>query len=88
MAGKATTTGGLRLGTSEVLRSFRHLPAGTKPKDITPCIDRLEEERRRKSKRSTIFLERTVSKATLGKLLRDWAKRTWAFPSAWIPPLN
>ena len=29
---------------------------------------------------------RTVSKATLGKLLRDGVERTWTFPSAQIPP--
>ena len=31
LAGKATTTGGLRFGRSEVLRSLRHYLAGTKP---------------------------------------------------------
>ena len=27
----------------------------------------------------------TVSKATLGKLLRDWVERIWALPSAYVP---
>ena len=51
--------------------------------------------RLRKRKHSTIFLERTrerpivnqtniatVSRAILGKLLRDGVERSWAFPSA------
>ena len=53
-------------------------------------INRLEE-RRRKRQKSKIYLETgslwiknnnigTVSKATLGKLLRDEVERIWAFP--------
>ena len=34
---------------------------------------------------SSIRWTRTVSKATMGKLLRDGAERIWAFPSAYIP---
>ena len=30
----------------------------------------------------------TVSKATLGKLLRDVVERIWAFPSSYIPSLT
>ena len=37
LAGKATITGGLCLGRSEVLRSLRH-KAGRKAKDIAPSI--------------------------------------------------
>ena len=30
----------------------------------------------------------TISKATLGTLLRDGMERIWAFPNAWIPCLT
>ena len=67
------------------------LPTRTKPRtshDRSPG-----GERRGKRERSTIFLERTrethrqtntgtVSKATLGKLLRDGVERIQAFPRA------
>ena len=44
LADKATITGGLRLGRSEVLRSLRHyLRCGHKAKDITPSIARRRE---------------------------------------------
>jgi hypothetical protein len=92
LAGKATITGGLRLGRSEVARSMETLPAGTKPR--TSHQGSPGGERRRKRKRSTIFLERTreraivnqtnigtVSRATLGKFLRDRVECIRAFPS-------
>ena len=93
--GKATITGDLRLGRSEVLRSLRHvIPVGTKPRTSHHRLPGREKRRRRKC--STIFLERTrsyhqtnnigtVSKATLWKLRRDEVDRIWAFPSAYIP---
>ena len=92
MASKATLTSGLLFGRSEVLRSLRHYLQAQSQGHHT--IDRLEERgvERRSARRS--FLKGrekatvnqtnigTVSKATLGKLLRDGAERIWAFPSA------
>ena len=83
LARKATTTGGLHLGRSEMLRSLRHYLARGhyKAKDITPSVAwRTERGVERGKRSSTVFLERTrkshrqsdqyvgtVSKATLGE---------------------
>ena len=92
LAGKATLTSGLLLGRSEVLRSLRHYPRAQSQGHHS--IDRLEERsEERGSARRSSFKGReraivsqtnigTVSKATLGKFLRDVMERTWAFPSA------
>ena len=81
LAGKATLTGGLLLGRSEVVRSLRHYQRAQSERHHT--IDRLEERgvERGSARRSSLKgRERaiisqtnigTVSKATLGKLLRD-----------------
>ena len=37
---------------------------------------------------SSISQTGTVSKAMVGKLLRDGVERVWAFPSAWIPSVT
>ena len=89
---KATITSGLLLGRAEVLRSLRpYLPAQSQGHHTT---DRLEERGVQKgsARRSSLKgRERaivsqtnigTVSKATLGKLLRDGVERIRAFPSA------
>ena len=80
------------LGRSEVLRSLRHYLRAQSQGRHT--IDRLEERgMERRSARRSSLKERewavvcqtnngTVSKATLGKLLRDGVERIWAFPSA------
>ena len=85
LAGKATLTSGLLLGRSEVLRSFRHYPRAQSHGHHT--MDRLEERGVERGSASRSFLkgrERvivnqtnigTVSKATLGKLLRDGVER-------------
>ena len=95
LAGKATLTSGLLLGRSEVLRSLRHYLRAQSQGHHT--IDRLEEKgvetgsARRSSlegrERAIVSQTNvgTVSKATLGKLLRDGVERIWAFPSAYIP---
>ena len=96
VAGKATLTSGLLLERSEVcVQELETLPAGTKPKTSHHRLP--GGERRWKRKRRTIFLkgrERaivkqtnigTVSKTTLGKLLRDGMERIRAFPSTKIP---
>ena len=92
LAGKATLTSGLLLGRSEMLRSLRHYLRAQSQGNHT--IDRLEERgvERGSARRSSLKgRERaivnqtnigTVSKATLGKLLRDGMERIWAFPSA------
>ena len=56
LAGKAAITSGLRLGISDVLKSWRHCLQAQSQGHRSP-----EEERSRKKKRSTIFsfLERT-----------------------------
>ena len=80
---------------SEVLRSLRHYLRAQSQR--RPTIDHQEKRGvERGSTRRSSFRgwERaivsqtnigTVSKATLGKLLRDWVERIWAFPSAYIP---
>ena len=93
LAGKATITGGLRLGRSEVLRSLRHCLREQSQGHYT--IDRLEERgvERGNAQQSSLRGRReraivnetkivTVSKATLGKLPRDGVERIWGFPSA------
>ena len=92
LAGKAALKSGLFLGRSEMLRSLRHyLRAQSQGHH---AIDRLEERgmERGSARRSSLKgRERaivnqtnigTVSKATLGKLLRGGVERVWAFPSA------
>ena len=95
LAGKATLTRGLLLRKSEVLRSLRqYLRAQSQGHH---SIDRLEErgmERGRARWSSLKGRERaiinqmktgTVSKAALGKLLRDGVEHIWAFPNTQIP---
>ena len=91
LAGKATLTSGSLLGRSEVLRSLRHNLRAQRQAHHT--IDRLEERgvERGSARRSSLKgRERaivnqtnigTVSKATLGKLLRDGVERIRAFLS-------
>ena len=99
LAGKATLTSGLLLGSSEVLRSLRHYLRAQSQRHHT--IDRLEErgvksgsagrsslKGREKGRERAIVNQTnigTVSKATLGKLPRDGVERIWAFPSAYLP---
>ena len=93
LVGKATITGGFRLGRSDVLRSLRHYLQAQSQGHHT--IDRLEERGvdRGSARRSSlkegqrVIISQTkrntgtVSKATMGKLPRDGAKRIWAFLS-------
>ena len=87
-----TLTSGSLLGRSEVLRSLRHyLRAQSRGHHST---DRLEERgvERGSARRSSLKGReraivnqtniRTVSKATFGKLPRDWVERIWTFPSS------
>ena len=91
-AGKATLPSGLLLGRSEVLRNLRHCLRAQSQGQHT--IDRLQERgvERGSARRSSLKGREgaivnqtnieTVSKATLGKLLRDGVERIWAFPSS------
>ena len=91
LASKATLTSGLLLERFEVLRSLRHYLRAQSQGHHT--IDRLEERgvERGSARRSSLkgrgraIVNQTnigtVSKATLGKLLRDGVERIWAFPS-------
>ena len=86
---KGTLISGLLLGRSEVLRILRHYVWAQSQGHHT--IDRLEERGvERGGARRTSLKGRekaiinqtnigTVSKATLGKLLRDGVERIWAF---------
>ena len=92
LAGKATLTSGLLLGRSEVLRSLGHYLRAQSQGHHT--IDRLEEigVERGNARRSSLKGREmaivnqtnigTVSKATMGKLMRDGVERMWALPSA------
>ena len=94
VAGKAILTSGLLHGRSEVLRSLSHYLRAQSQEHHT--ADRLEERgvERGSARRSSLkgraraIVNQTnvgrVSKATLGKLLRDGVERKWAFPNAQI----
>ena len=96
LAGSATVTTGLTLGRAEVLRQLRTILRAKSPPQHH-SLDRLEErgiERGSgrwstlRDKEKAIFNQTnigTISKATLGKLLKDGAERVWAFPSAEKP---
>ena len=89
--GKATLTSGSLLERPELLRSLKHYLRAQSQGHHS--IDRLEERgvERGSARRSSVKgRERaivsqtnigTVSKATLGKLLRDGVDRIWAFQS-------
>ena len=91
LAGKATLTNGLHLSRSEVLRNLRHCLQAQSQEHHT--INHLEERgvERGSAKQSSLEgRERdiinqtnigTVSKATLGKLLRDGVEYIWTFLS-------
>ena len=95
LASTADITSGLQLGRAEVLRGLRNFLSTDKPEHHS--IDRLKERGVEKgSGRHSTLQDRersvfnqtnigTVSRATLGRLLRDGAERVWAFPSATMP---
>ena len=95
LASTADITSGLQLGRAEVLRGLRNFHNTDKPEHHS--IDRLRERLVGKGsgRHSTLQgWERsefnqtntgTVSRATLGRLLRAGAERVWAFPSATMP---
>ena len=91
----ADITFGLQLGRAEVLRGLRNFLNTDKPEHHS--IDRLKERGVEKGsgrhstlqgQERSVFNQAnigTVSRATLGRLLRDGVKRVWAFPSATMP---
>ena len=95
LASTADVTSGLQLDGAEVLRGLRNFLNTDKPEHHS--IDRLKERgvETGSGRNSTLHgRERsvinqanigTVSKATLGRLLRDGAQRVWAFLSATMP---
>ena len=88
-------TSGLQLGRAEVLRGLRNFLNTYKPEHHS--IDRLKERGVEKGsgrhstlqgRQRPVFNQAnigTISRATLGRLLRDGAERLWAFPSAMMP---
>ena len=92
---KGDITSGLQLGRAEVLRGLRNFLNMDRPEHHS--IDRLKERGVEKGsgrhstlqgRERSVFNQAyigTVSRATLGRLLRDGAERVWAFPSATMP---
>ena len=95
LASTTDITSGLQLGRAEVLRGLRNFLSTDKPEHHS--IDRLKERGVEKGsgrhstlqgRERSVFNQTnigTVSRATLGRLLRDGAERVWAFPSATMP---
>ena len=95
LASTADFTSGLQLGRAEVLRGFRNFLNTHKPEHDS--TDRLKERGVEKGsdrhstlqgRKRSVFNQAnigTISRATLGRLLRDGAERIWAFPSATMP---
>ena len=95
LASTADITSGLQLGRAEVLRGLSNFLSTDKPEHHS--IDRLKERGVEKGsgqhstlqgRERSVFNQAnigTVSRATLGRLLRDGAERVWAFPSATMP---
>ena len=95
LASTADITSGLQLGRAEVLRGLRNFLSTDKSEHHS--IDRLKERGVEKGsgrhstlqgRERSVFNQTnigTVSRATLGRLLRDGAERVWAFPSATMP---
>ena len=95
LASTAEITSGLQLGGAEVLRGLRYFLNTDKPEHH--CIHRLKERGVEKGsgrhstlqgQERSVFNQAnigTVSRATLGRLLRDGAERVWACPRATMP---
>ena len=89
LASTADTTSGLQLGRAEVLRGLRNFLNMDRPEHYS--IDRLKERGVEKGsgrhstlqgREQSVFNQAnivTVSRATLGRLLRDGAESVWSF---------
>ena len=92
LVGKAIVTNGFHLKRSEMLRSLRHyLQAHCQGHHTIDCLEEKGMEsgnvlqfsfKRPERAKVNEMTTGTVSKATLGKLLRDGLQCRWAFPSA------
>ena len=87
--GKSVLTSGLAIGRTELLRSLRHYTCEHKAKDPIGCLSKrgveggsTREYSFKGRERTNVNQTRSVSKATLGKLMRDRVKRVWASPLA------
>ena len=95
LASTADITSGLQLGRAEVLRGLRIFLNTDKPEHhSTDCLKKRGVEKGSgrhstlRGRERSVFNQAnigTVSRATLGRLLRDGAERVWAFPSATMP---
>ena len=95
LASTADITPGLQLGRAEVLRGLRNFLNIDRPEHHS--IDRFKERRVEKGsgrhstlqgRERSVFNQAntgTVSRATLGRLLRDGPERVWTFPKATMP---
>ena len=95
LANTADITSGLQHGRAEVLRGLRNFLNTDKPEHHS--IDRLKERGVEKGsgrhstlqgRERSVFNQTymgTVSRVTLGRLLRDGAERVWVFSSATMP---
>ena len=95
LASTADITSGLQLGRAEVLRGLRNFLSTDKLEHHS--IDRLKERGVEKGsgrhstlqgRERSVFNQTnigTVSRATLGRLLRDGVECVWAFPNAAMP---
>ena len=95
LASTADITSGLQLGRAEVLRGLRNFLNMDRPEHHSN--DHLKERGVEKGsgrhstlqgRQRSVFNQAnigTVSRATLGRLLRDGTERVWAFPSATMP---
>ena len=95
LANTAVITSGLQLGRAELLRGLKNFLNTDKPEHHS--IDHLKERGKEEGsgrnstlqgQEQSVFNQAnigTVSRATLGRLLRDGAERVWAFPSATMP---
>ena len=95
LASTADITSGLQLGRAEVIRDLRNFLNTDRP--MHHSTDRLKERGVEKGsgrhstlqgRERSVFNQTsigTVSRATLGRLLRDGTEHVWAFPSATMP---
>ena len=95
LASTADSTSVLQLGRAEVLRGLRNFLNKDRPEHHS--IDRLKERGVEKGsgrhsglrgRERSVWNQTnigTVSRATLGRLLKDGVERVWAFPSATMP---
>ena len=95
LASTGEITSGLQLGRAEVLRGLRNFLNMDMPEHHS--IDRLKERGVEKGsgrhstlqgRQRSVFNQTnigTVSRATLGRLLREGVERFWAFPSSTMP---